>query len=136
MLVTDQYLYLPGCCGICRSNNLPTIDTGMSLDHPGDPNGPNPSANSQFYICADCAIELARMVIDSRGLEFCQAGYRGSVEATIDNLTESNVALAQRVEELENAIMTINTVVPVRKEAKSSPAKKNFKVASPEGVDL
>lgn len=130
MLVVQNYLYLPGCCYFCRSSNLPAIDTGIDLDHPNDPNSDNPSANTRFYICADCAIELGRMAMDSRGLELVTQGSKAELNGMVDSLAISNVELTARVEELENALRVVNTIKPAPSE---SPAKKNFKVVAQPG---
>ena len=37
MLVTTQYLFLPGVCSLCGSSHLPTIDTGIDLDWQNSP---------------------------------------------------------------------------------------------------
>lgn len=131
MQVVNHYLYLPGCCGLCNSSNLPTIDTGISLDWPNSPDSPNPSANTQFYVCADCAIELARMVVADRGLTLVKDDAVPVLNEMVANLSQQNVDLAARMEELENALRVVQSIKPA---PASSPAKKNFKVVSnPEG---
>lgn len=132
-VVVNQYMFLPGCCGFCRSNNLPTIDTGINLDHYNDPNSDNPSADNLLYMCADCAINFAQMVIESRNLEIKQAGSLGTAEAMVDNLNEVNIELAKRIDELENALRVINTVKPT---PASSPAKKAFKPVPADEVEV
>ena len=134
MLLVNQYLYLPGCCELCRSSNLPVIDTGKDLDRANDPNDPNPSAISRLYICADCALELARMVKDSRGLDIVKAGTVPVMQNMIDELSNMNVELTGRVEDLENALRVVKTIQPAA--PASSPAKKNFKVVTPDEVDV
>jgi hypothetical protein len=125
MQVVNHYLYLPGSCLFCRSSNLPVIDTGQDLDWPNDPNSPNPSANTRLYICADCGIELARMVMDTRGLTIVKDDVIPELKSTIDALSKNNVDLAQRNEDLENTMRILATVPPQPQE---SPAKKTFKV--------
>ena len=129
----DQYLFLPGCCGICRSSNLPTLDTGISLDYFNDPNSDNPSAVNMLYICADCACEMFRMVMDSRSLEMVAAGTREGLENTVAALNEANHQLSLRVEDLENALRVVNTIKPIKDQ---QPAKKAFKAVSPDEVEV
>ena len=133
MLVVHNYLFSPGCCGLCRSVNLPTIDTGIDLDYPNSPDDPNPSAMTRFYICADCGIELARMVLPDRNLELTVAGTRGSLEAVQEQLAANNVALSARVEELESALRVVKTIPAALVE--EVPAKP-FKVAAPKAAKI
>lgn len=132
MLVVSQYLYLPGCCTFCRGTNTPVIDTQMDLDTLNSPDDPNPSANHRMYICADCAINLAGLVADHRGLSFTKTSYKGEVEGIIENLTSSNVELSKRVDDLENALRVVKTIAPAA--AESTPTKKTFKVVDPEAA--
>lgn len=130
MQVVQHYLYLPGCCYMCRSTALPTIDTGIDLDHPNAPDSDNPSANTRFYICADCAVEMARLVADSRDISLARISVMGELNGMVDALAEKNVELAARIEELENALRVVKTIQPA---PDSSPAKKNFKVVAQPG---
>lgn len=130
----DQYLFHPGCCGICRSSNLPTIDSGIQLDHYNDPNAENPGANNLLYICADCAINLAQMVLDSRGLELLRAGTAGALQSTIDDLTNSNVYMANRIEDLENALRVVKSIKPTPEA--STTTKKAFKAVAADEVEI
>lgn len=133
MLVVEHYLYSPGCCGICRGINKPTIDTGLDLDHPNSPDDPNPSAMSRFYICADCGIELARMVLEHRNLNLVRAGTVEELQETVDILSSKNLELSTRIENLEDALRTIKTIPAPPEEVV---AKKNFKVAAPKEEKL
>lgn len=128
MLKVDHYLYLPGCCWSCRSVNLPTIDTGIDLDGANSPDDPNPSAVTRIYICADCAIEMARMVTDSRGLEIVAQGSNQTLAEMIQGLSEQNVAATERIAELENALRVVKTIAPP---PEAEPAAKAFKVETP-----
>ncbi len=128
MLVVQHYLFSPGCCWMCRSVNLPTIDTGIDLDYPNNPDDPNPSAMTRFYICADCAVELARMVLPDRNLELSIAGTRGGLEAVQEQIATNNVALTARIEELESALRVVKTIPVV---PSTEPPAKPFKVAAP-----
>lgn len=127
MLVVNQYLYLPGCCTFCRSTNLPVIDTQMDLDTINRPDDPNPSANHRMYICADCAVELARQVLEHRHLAFVNIGYKAQVEDMVDSLTESNIELSRKLEETENALRVVRNLTPA---PDASPTKKSFKVVT------
>jgi hypothetical protein len=133
MLVVHHYLFSPGCCWMCRSVNLPTIDTGIDLDYPNNPDDPNPSAMTRFYICADCAVELARMVLPDRNLELSIAGTRGSLEAVQEQIAAHNVSLSTRVEELESALRVVKTISPAP--VSEAPAKP-FKVATPKAAKI
>ena len=133
MLVVHNYLFSPGCCWMCRSINLPTIDTGIDLDYPNNPDDPNPSAMTRFYICADCAVELTRMVLPDRNLELLPAGTRGSLEAVQEQIAAHNVALAARVEELESALRVVKTI-PTAPAAEQT--SKPFKVATPKDAKI
>lgn len=135
MIRVEHYLYLPGCCGICHSVNLPTIDTGIDLDHMNNPDDPNPGANKLLYICADCAIEMARMVLVDRNMELVRAGSNSTLTDTINDLTESNMKHVARIEELENALRIVREVQATPVPA-STPAKKQFKVANPDEVEV
>lgn len=128
MLVVDHYLYLPGCCWICRSVNLPTIDTGIDLDGANSPDDPNPSAITRIYICADCAIEQARMVINSRNMEIVASGSNQVLADMVQSLGEQNSNLVQRIEDLENALRVVNSIPAMPEEV---PATKTFKVEAP-----
>lgn len=131
MLRVDHYLYLPGCCWSCRSVNLPTIDTGIDLDGVNSPDDPNPSAVTRIYICADCAVEMASMVIDSRGLEIVGYGSNAMLADTVQSLTGKNVELSARISELEAALRVVQSI-PAAPE--SEPATKTFKVEAPKAA--
>lgn len=132
MLLVDHYLYLPGCCWMCRSVNLPTIDTGIDLDGANSPDDPNPSAVTRIYICADCAIEQARMVVSSRNMEIVAAGSNQVLADMSQSLSEQNAQHVARIEELENALRIVRSI-PVKQE-EPAPAPASFKVASPKDV--
>lgn len=134
MLVVDQYLYLPGCCTFCRSNNLPVVDTQMDLDTINRPDDPNPSANHRLYICADCALELGRLVLTSRNLGMVKLDYVANVEGMIESLTASNIELSKKLEDTENALRVVRSLAPA---PEASPSKKAFKVVTePDEVEL
>ncbi len=131
MLRVEHYLYLPGCCWSCRSVNLPTIDTGIDLDGANSPDDPNPSAVTRIYICADCAIEMSRMVMDARNLDLVDTGTTNVLNEMVQTLSEQNVQSAARIEELENALRVVKSIPAAPEEA---PAAKAFKVATPKEV--
>lgn len=130
MLRVDHYLFLPGCCWSCRGVNLPTIDTGIDLDGVNSPDDPNPSSVTRIYICADCAIEMASMVTDSRGLEIIGFGSNQILADTVQSLTEQNLAATDRIAELENALRVVKSIQPA---PEAEPATKAFKVETPKG---
>lgn len=74
MRIVDNYNYLPGCCWICRGVAKPIIDMELDLDGHNSPEDANPSANTRLYICADCALELARMVAPARAVSMHRYG--------------------------------------------------------------
>lgn len=74
MRIVDNYNYLPGCCWICRGVAKPIIDMELDLDGHNSPDDANPSANTRLYICADCALELARMVAPARAVSMHRYG--------------------------------------------------------------
>jgi hypothetical protein len=110
MLVVDYYHYLPGGCTLCLSSNLPAVDTNVDLDWPNSPEDPNPSANRRLYICADCCINLADMIKGSRGIEVKPAHVYSDLEAINSEMSKTNVALNQRIGELEQALATMRTI--------------------------
>ena len=136
MLRVEHYLYLPGCCWVCRSVNLPTIDSGIDLDGHNSPDDPNPSAVTRLYVCADCAIELARMVVDARGVTIVPEDLVRSLQDINQQLSETNLMLSARIDELENAINVITSVTDKTPKPQPTPAKKNFKVANPMEIDV
>ena len=131
MLLVDHYLYLPGCCWSCRGVALPTIDTGIDLDGANSPDDPNPSAITRIYFCADCAMEMARMVANSRNMEISSAGSNQTLADMVQMLGENNSNLLARVEELENALRIVRAIPPAPEEPV---APKAFKVATPKEV--
>lgn len=74
MRIVDNYNYLPGCCWFCRGVSKPIIDCEIDLDGVNSPDSDNPSAITRLYVCADCALEMGRMVANSRALEFNRMG--------------------------------------------------------------
>lgn len=110
MLVVDHYHYLPGSCTLCRSSNLPTVDTNVDLDWPNTPDEPNPSANRRLYICADCCLNLANMVKESRGIELKPAQNYQLLEELNQQLANRNTVLTNRITDLETALSVVNSV--------------------------
>lgn len=100
MRLVDNYNYLPGCCWICRGVAKPIIDMEQDLDGHNSPEDPNPSAVTRLYICADCAIEIGRMCMDSRGLELVRYGELSSAHRVANEL-------AARAEDAEARLAAI-----------------------------
>ena len=117
MLVVDHYNFLPGQCALCGSSNLPAIDTGVDLDWQNNPHDDNPSAMRRFYICADCAINLAIMVADRRGVAVVQADTVSGLKAQAQEIAERNAELFERQQKLEAALLTIQSLRDQPKEA-------------------
>lgn len=133
MLVVDHYNYLPGACGLCRSSNLPAIDTNVDLDWPNAPDAPNPSANHRLYICADCCLNLAMMVKESRNIEIVVAESYRLLQNINQELSNKNINLYTRINELETALTVVrevnNIALPVEESLNTDTA--SFKVATP-----
>lgn len=104
MRIVDNYNYLPGCCWICRGVAKPIIDMEQDLDGHNEPGDVNPSAITRLYICADCAIEIGRMMVGSRGYEINRMG-----ELALAN----NVAkeLAAQIDDLETKLENIASAI-------------------------
>jgi hypothetical protein len=128
MLVTTQYLFLPGVCSLCGSSHLPTIDTGIDLDWQNAPEDPNPSHNRRFYICADCAITCAQMVLDSRNLEMKPAGTVSTLEDLLTDTSQKNALLLARVQELETALTIVKEINPLQQQKITPGDIKTFEV--------
>ena len=133
MLVVDHYHYLPGSCTLCRSSNLPTVDTNVDLDWPNTPDEPNPSANRRLYICADCCINLADMVKQSRGIELKPAQNYQLLEELNQQLANRNNALVSRINDLENALTVVQSVTNTELPVKETPVvdTSDYKVVPP-----
>lgn len=110
MLVVQHYLYLPGCCAFCRSSNLPTIDTQLDLDGHNSPDDPNPSAVQRMYICADCAVNLASMVIADRGQKIVTEIWFDVMQSNLENLSRSNLEKQREIDDLRHALTVVRTV--------------------------
>jgi hypothetical protein len=110
MLVVQHYLYLPGCCAFCRSSNLPTIDTQLDLDGHNSPDDPNPSAVQRMYICADCAVNLATMVIADRGQKIVTEIWFQEMQSNLENLSRSNLEKQREIDDLRQALTVVRTV--------------------------
>lgn len=125
MRLVDNYNYLPGCCWICRGVAKPIIDMEQDLDGHNSPDDPNPSAVTRLYICADCAIEIGRMCMDSRGLELNRFGELGHAHNLLHELTT-------RAEDAENRLAAIAGAVHG---VQSSSAEKAGSVSPTDGGD-
>lgn len=132
MLVVDYYNYLPGACGLCRSSNLPAIDTNVDLDWPNSPDAPNPSANHRLYICADCCINLANMVKESRTIELVPSGTHSALIEMNQKLSGANAALQTRIHELEGALTVVRAInkIPDIVDEAEAPVPTDFKVVT------
>jgi hypothetical protein len=133
MLVVQHYLYLPGCCAFCRSSNLPTIDTRMDLDGHNSPDDPNPSAVQRMYVCADCALNLATLVADSRGIKLVTEIWYQEMTANAENLARQNLEKQRELDELKAAISVIKIVNDEKKteEAVEKVSQKKVKDEEP-----
>lgn len=125
MRVVDNYNYLPGCCWVCRGVAKPIIDMEQDLDGHNSPDDPNPSAVTRLYFCADCAIEMARMVVNSRSLELCRLGELGQAQRVANEL-------AARAEQAEHNLALIAGAVAG---VQSSPVERAGSTRQPDGDD-
>lgn len=100
MRIVDNYNYLPGCCWFCRGISKPIIDCEIDLDGVNDPNADNPSANTRLYVCADCALEMGRMVATERSVEINRLGELAQAHRVANEL-------AARAEEAEDRLSVI-----------------------------
>lgn len=117
MLVVNHYNFLPGQCSLCNSSNLPAIDTGVDLDWQNNPNDDNPSAIHRFYICADCAINLALLVADCRDVEIVRRDTVAELKARAQEIAERNAELFERQQNLESALRVIQSLKEDPKDA-------------------
>jgi hypothetical protein len=76
----------------------------QDLDGHNQPEDVNPSAITRLYICVDCAIEIGRMMIGSRGYEINRMGELALAQ---------NVAreLAERIDDLETKLENIASAI-------------------------
>lgn len=100
MRIVDNYNYLPGCCWFCRGVSKPIIDCEIDLDGVNSPDADNPSAITRLYVCADCALEMGRMVASARSLEFNRMGELAQARRVADEQ-------ANRAEEAEERLAAI-----------------------------
>lgn len=127
MRTVDNYNYLPGCCWICRGVAKPIIDMEQDLDGHNSPDDPNPSAVTRLYICADCGIEIGRMMAGFRGLELTRIG-----ELALANRVATE--LAAHIDDLENKLNHIASAIhgiesePVEPTSPTSPTDEEVSV--------
>jgi len=104
MRIVDNYNYLPGCCWICRGVAKPIIDMEQDLDGHNHPDDVNPSANTRLYICADCAIEIGRMMVGARGYEITRVGELALAQNVARELAANIDELEEKLENIASAI--------------------------------
>lgn len=104
MRIVDNYNYLPGCCWICRGVAKPIIDMEQDLDGHTTPEDANPSGITRLYICADCAIEIGRMMAPHRNLEINKVGELSLFKNVADELAEQIDLLEDKLESIASAI--------------------------------
>lgn len=109
MRIVDNYNYLPGCCWICRGVAKPIIDMELDLDGHNTPEDVNPSAITRLYICADCAVEIGRMMANSRSLELTKMGELSLYKAVSDELASQIEVLEDKLESIASAINGVGT---------------------------
>lgn len=125
MRLVDNYNYLPGCCWICRGVAKPIIDMEQDLDGHNSPDDPNPSAVTRLYICADCALELARMVAPSRSVEMNRLGELAQAHKVANELVD-------RAEQAESRLAMIAGAVAG---VQSEPVERAGSTSQPDGDD-
>jgi len=104
MRIVDNYNYLPGCCWFCRGVSKPIIDCEIDLDGVNSPDSDNPSAITRLYVCADCAIEMGRMVANGRALEFNRMGELAQARRVANELAERAETAEAQLEQIAGAI--------------------------------
>ena len=109
MRIVDNYNYLPGCCWICRSVNKPIIDMELDLDGHNSPEDINPSAVTRLYICADCALELARMVAPARSIEMHRLGEFAAMERLAKEMGDRAEIAEERLAVIAGAIVGVDS---------------------------
>lgn len=107
MRIVDNYNYLPGCCWICRGVAKPIIDMELDLDGQTSPDDPNPSGVTRLYICADCAVEIGRMMSGHRGLELVKMGELGLHKRVAAEMAEKFEELETKLESIASAIQGV-----------------------------
>lgn len=112
MRIVDNYNYLPGCCWICRGVAKPIIDMELDLDGHTTPEDVNPSAMTRLYICADCAVEIGRMMSPHRGIELTKMGELSLYKAVSDELASQIEVLENKLESIASAINGVGTPPP------------------------
>lgn len=112
MRIVDNYNYLPGCCWICRGVAKPIIDMELDLDGHTTPEDANPSGITRLYICADCAVEIGRMMSASRGLELNKMGELALYKAVSDELAQQIDVLEDKLESIASAINGVGNQPP------------------------
>ena len=109
MRLVDNYNYLPGCCWICRGVAKPIIDMELDLDGHNSPEDANPSAITRLYICADCGLELARMVASSRAIEMHRYGEFAAMERLAKEMGDRAEIAEERLALIAGAIVGVDS---------------------------
>lgn len=107
MRIVDNYNYLPGCCWFCRGVSKPIIDCEIDLDGVNSPDADNPSAITRLYVCADCAIEMGRMVANDRALEFNRLGELAQARRVADEQANRAEDAEERLAAIAGAIARV-----------------------------
>lgn len=107
MRIVDNYNYLPGCCWFCRGVAKPIIDCEIDLDGINSPDADNPSAITRLYVCADCALEMGRMVANSRALEFNRMGELAQANRVAVEQSERAEIAEERLASIAGAIADV-----------------------------
>lgn len=111
MQIVDNYTFLPGCCWICRGVSKPIIDMQQDLDGHNSPDDPNPSATTRLYICADCGIEIGRMVCEARSLQFTRFGELALANQVANEQAERADIAETRLAAIANAVRDVQSNV-------------------------
>ena len=109
MRIVDNYNYLPGCCWICRGVAKPIIDMELDLDGHNNPDDANPSAITRLYICADCALELTRMVAPARSVETRRLGEYAAMERLAKEMGDRAEVAEERLALIAGAIVGVDS---------------------------
>lgn len=121
MRIVDNYNFLPGCCWQCRGIAKPIVDMEQDLDGHNSPDDPNPSAVTRLYFCADCAIEMARMVVADRSLEITRLGELATANRVANELAERCEQAESRLALIAGAVAGVDSPAVERAGSTSQP---------------
>jgi len=81
----------------------------LDLDGHNSPEDANPSSITRLYICADCALELARMVAPFRSVETRQLGEYAAMERLAKEMGDRAEIAEERLALIAGAIVGVDS---------------------------